>query len=581
MVSPIISRLHPELDPQQMEVIAHGDGPLQVVAGPGSGKTTCIADRAANLVLTDRAKPHELALCTFTREAAREMRNRFTATLRASGHSGDLSRVMVSTIHSLCHRLLTQYGNAIGLRPGYRLLNTADQLDLMETNYDHIFGPDHAVLARGNDRWTDPERAVVEARRYFDRISDDLIDHRRLIASGLPFPAALGRCHQRYGQLLWERRAVDFAHLQTWALALLDNPQVRADASARMRHLLVDEYQDTSFAQERLLRRLASAHGNICVVGDDDQAIYRFRGARVDNMTRFRARLPGCRLLYLTNNYRSHRRIVAAFNHWMASGDWSNPRGVDHRFDKTIAPRAAHASDDHPAVVSIMGTDRRDEAGQLAAMLVSLRGRGFITDYNQAVVLLPSVKWRHSQPYVDAFRSAGIPVHLVAGRDGPDADETVSGKQQPQDHVLLTTIHQAKGREWPVVAVGLPRRFRQWPDRLDRDLGQFRPEPDGEPPDRVDEFDLRRQYYVAFSRARRLLALTASHPDPAFLPALAGAPVWTDVSLNLFPGNAAHTQPVPASGGHNTDITHLGPLGLAVAAGGGVRIILGGDMSSV
>ena len=376
IISPIISRLHPELDPQQLEVIAHGDGPLQVVAGPGSGKTTCIADRAANLVLTDRAKPHELALCTFTREAAREMRNRFTATLRAAGHSGDLSRVIVSTIHSLCHRLLTQYGNAIGLRPGYRLLNAADQLDLMETNYHHIFGADHAVLARGNDRWTDPERAVVEARRYFDRISDDLIDHRRLIASGLPFPAALGRCHQRYGQLLWERRAVDFAHLQTWALALLENPQVRADASSRMRHLLVDEYQDTSFAQERLLRRLASTHGNICVVGDDDRAIYRFRGARVDNMTRFRVRLPGCRLLYLTNNYRSHRRIVAAFNDWMASGDWSNPGSVDYRFDKTIAPRASHANDDHPAVVSIVGTDRRDVAGQLAAMLVSLRGRG-------------------------------------------------------------------------------------------------------------------------------------------------------------------------------------------------------------
>ena len=86
---------------------------------------------------------------------------------------------------------------------------------------------------------------------------------------------------------------------------------------------------------------------------------------------------------------------------------------------------------------------------------------------------------------------------------------------------------------------------------------------------------------MAFSRARRLLALTASHPDPAFLPTLAGAPVWTDVSLNLFPGNAPRPQPVLASGGHNTDITHLGPLGLAVAAGGGVRIILGGDVSSV
>ena len=566
MISPIIRHLHPNLDPQQLEVIAHGDGPLQVVAGPGSGKTTCIALRAANLVLTGGVAPHQVVLSTFTKEAAREMRTRFTATLQVAGCRGDLSRVVICTIHSLCHRLLTQHGMAIGLNPGYRLLNTADQLDLMEANYDRIFGPDQDALARNDDCWTRPERAVEEARRYFDRISDDVIDPNELITSGLPFQAALGRCHLRYGQLLWDRRAVDFAHLQVWARALLENPQVLTTVSAGMRHLLVDEYQDTSLAQERLLLRLASAHHNVCVVGDEDQSIYRFRGARVDNMTRFSTRPPGCRVLYLTNNYRSHHDIVSAYNRWMSSGDWSNPGVVDYRFAKTIVPGAAHACDDHPAVVAIMGADRPNEADQLAELLSALRAQRFITDYSQTAILLPSVKRRHSDPYRTALRAAGIPVHLAWGRHELEDDDTGTGlAQPPEDHVLLTTIHQSKGREWPVVAVGLPSRFRQWPDRLDRDLGRFSPRHYAEPADRINEFDLRRQYYVAFSRAKRLLIPTATDPDPTFSPVLYGAPVWPDVDLERLRDHGGSFQKTPTDRTLPLVMHHVGPIGVSVS----------------
>ena len=568
MITPIIRRLHPGLDARQLEVIAHGDGPLQVVAGPGSGKTTCIALRAANLVLTGRVQPHELVLCTFTQEAAREMRTRFTNTLNAAGYTGDLSRVAICTIHSLCRRLLTQYGNVIGLPLGYRLLNATDQLDLMETNYDPIFGPDHAVLAHGNDSWNNPRQASDEARRYFDRISDDLIDPNRLIASERPFLAALGRSCLRYGKLLWEQGAVDFAHLQDWALALLEDPDVLITISAGVRHLLVDEYQDTSFAQEQLLLRLASTHGNVCVVGDEDQSIYRFRGARVDNMLRFGTRLRGCSVLFLTNNYRSHGGVVAAFNRWISAGDWSNPGGVDYRFPKTIVPSAAHANDDYPAVVSIIGTDKLDELRHLAELLSALRARDFITDYRQAAILLPSVKRRYSKPYLDALRATGIPVHLAPGRHELEDDDIVPRKPQPpKDHVLLTTIHQAKGREWPVVAVALPSGFRQWPDRLNRDLGRFRPQPDGEPADRVDEFDLRRRYFVAFFRAKRLLALTGTGPDPAFEPVLSGARIWPDVDLERLHGNGGLVQTAPADRTFPTVMHHVGPISVRVHRG--------------
>ena len=161
------------------------------------------------------------------------------------------------------------------------------------------------------------------------------------------------------------------------------------------------------------------------------------------------------------------------------------------------------------------------------------------------------------------------------GRDGPDDDETVSGKQQPEDHVLLTSIHQAKGREWPVVAVALPSGFRQWPDRLNRDLGRFRPQPDGEPADRVDEFDLRRRYFVAFSRAKRLLALIATGPDPAFEPVLSGARIWPDVDLERLHGNGGLVQTAPADRTFPTVMHHVGPMSVRVHRGCASMILAG------
>ncbi len=171
------------------------------------------------------------------------------------------------------------------------------------------------------------------------------------------------------------------------------------------------------------------------------------------------------------------------------------------------------------------------------------------------------MKEQYSNPYLAALRAAGIPVHLAPGRHELEEDDIVPRKPQPpKDHVLLTTIHQAKGREWPVVAAALPSGFRQWPDRLKRDLGRFRPQPDGEPADRVDEFDLRRRYYVAFSRAKRLLIPTVTGPDPAFEPVLSGARIWPDVDLERLHGaGAAWSRPPRRTGRSPRSCTTSGP----------------------
>ena len=283
--SPVILRLHPELDADQRTVIAHGDGPLLVIAGPGSGKTLCLQLRAVNLLLTGQCLSGELVLCTFGRNAARRLEQRFLRSARDCGVPGDLSRVRISTVHSLCHRILAPHAGAAGLRPGYRLLDEPEQQLLMQEEFDAVLGPDWDTLARRG--WREGIHGAAEAARYMDRICDELIDAEVLAGSERPFLAAVGRSCRRYRQLLRERNLADFSHLQVWAHRVLQDDDIAAAIGGDIRHLMVDEYQDVSRVQMGILQRLAGAHGNVTAVGDDDQAIHRFRGASVASILEF------------------------------------------------------------------------------------------------------------------------------------------------------------------------------------------------------------------------------------------------------------------------------------------------------
>ena len=323
-VSPVIQSLHPELDARQQEVVGHTVGPLLVVAGPGSGKTRCIELRAANLLLTEETAPGELVLCTFGRPAALELGERFAGSAQACGIGDAASGVSISTIHGLCRRILAPHAGLAGLRPGFDLLDERAQHRLLHEEFGSILAPDwHVLSGRG---WRDEVRAAHEAARHFDRICDEALDPQDLMASERPFTAALGRCCQRYRELLLDRNMADFAHLQVWAGRVLADEDVAAGVSGGVRHLMVDEFQDTSRIQLRILKRLAMVHGNIAVVGDDDQSVYRFRGASVANLLEFPHQFPGCGVVRLVTNYRSHRDIVAACAAWMeTAADWSRP----------------------------------------------------------------------------------------------------------------------------------------------------------------------------------------------------------------------------------------------------------------
>ncbi len=294
-ISPIILRMHPELDPEQQRVVAHGPGAMLAIAGPGSGKTLCVELRALNLLLTGQSGPGDIVLCTFGRDAAGELQRRFTQSALRCGAHKELSRVRISTLHGLCRRVLASHAAEAGLGAGYRLLDEQEQQLLMQQQFHFVLGPDWDVLTRRG--WREGAHGAAEAARHFDRICDELVDPDVLAGSERPFTAALGRSLLRYRELLLSKNAVDFAHLQVWAERVLQDDDVAARASDAIRHLMVDEFQDTSRVQMRILHRLAGVHRNINVVGDDDQSIYRFRGASVANLLEFPRRFPGCRVL--------------------------------------------------------------------------------------------------------------------------------------------------------------------------------------------------------------------------------------------------------------------------------------------
>ncbi|MDE3258377.1 MAG: ATP-dependent DNA helicase [Gemmatimonadota bacterium] len=413
-IAPAILRHFPELADSQREVVGHLDGPLLVIAGPGSGKTFSIVLRALNILLLKKAEPKEIVLCTFTEKAAFEMRDRLAAAARKVQYRGDLSELSISTIHGFCDRVLSQHRHRTELGHNYETLDELTQLLFIFEHFDEIIGPpdNDLFLKHWKTRWT----AIEGARGYFDKITEELVDADRLTAADDEFLAAIGSAYQRYEQTMLEENRVDFAHLQRHVFDLFDEDSDAEAVAPDVKYLLVDEYQDTNYIQERLLLKLAEPSNNLCVVGDEDQSIYRFRGATVRNILEFAQNFADCRIAKLTTNYRSHRGIVERYDRWMASADWSNPGGGSFRHDKAIVADPEVQHPDYPSVISIWGSDKNDEAERFADFVEFLKENAVITDYSQVALLLHSVRDQYSGPYVEELKRRGIAAYCPRAR---------------------------------------------------------------------------------------------------------------------------------------------------------------------
>ena len=340
------------LNDEQRLAVETLDGPLLVLAGAGTGKTRVLTTRFAHILLTKRAWPSQVLAVTFTNKAAREMRERIAAMLGSK-----VEGLWLGTFHALGARMLRRHAALAGLEPGFSILDTDDQLRLLkplmqEAGLDLHRFPPPALMAR-IQRWKD--RGLTPSRVT---PADDDTDFAQGKARAL---------YASYQERLASVNAVDFGDLLLHATELLRNhPDVLAEYHRSLRYILVDEYQDTNLVQYLWLRLLAQAHRNICCVGDDDQSIYSWRGAEVENILRFEQDFPGARVVRLEANYRSTAPILAA-----AAALISHNEG---RLGKTLRPGREGAEGEKVAVIGLRDSD--EEARMVGQRIEALRREG-------------------------------------------------------------------------------------------------------------------------------------------------------------------------------------------------------------
>lgn len=368
-----------KLTASQKKAVFHKEGPLLVLAGPGSGKTRVITCRIAALIESG-VRPWQICAITFTNKAAEEMRNRAFA--------GGSSGAFISTFHSLCVWILRRYAEQAGVKPNFSIYDAADQLRCMK---------EAVGQCQADSTNFSPSRML----EFVSRLKNNLEDAESFKASAWDyFGKTAAKVYSAYQQILVKNNAMDFDDLLVRTALLLRNyPEVRNELSGRFQYLLIDEYQDTNHAQYQIAHLLAQAHGNICVTGDPDQSIYRWRGADIGNILAFEKDWPNAMVVKLEENFRSVPDILEKADKLIAS----NTR----RKAKTLIPTRSAG-----AMVQIVGVeDENAEAKTLTEKIQTLLDGG--KDAGQIAVFYRVNSM--SRPLEEAFIRARMPYQIVRG----------------------------------------------------------------------------------------------------------------------------------------------------------------------
>ena len=412
----------------QQRAIQHRDGPLYLPAGPGSGKTRVLLWRTLNLIVFNGVSPEEIYLSTFTEKAALQLREGLRVLLAAvtnrTGRPYDTARMYVGTTHALCQRLLAdrrfyaerqrarapllideldQYLHLHRRRTWTELTALAGFTSEVEPTINGIFG--FSSQSR--------HEAVSNCIALFNRFSEECIDPARAEAETHdPVFRNLVRMYNHYRQSLAGGGLVrtDFALLQQHALRLLGS----TPASERVfRHVIIDEYQDTNAIQEKLFFRLAHGHKNICVVGDDDQALYRFRGATVENFVEFPGRCQSIlgvspTEIPLDTNYRSRKPIVDLCQEFLKQCDWKRKPPAKGHY--RVTSKEIHPHSTEPCIAVIATTPLAPDAAsaEIAALVKKIVTLGKVQDPNQVAFLYPSLKSPHVERMIQALGEVGL-----------------------------------------------------------------------------------------------------------------------------------------------------------------------------
>jgi DNA helicase-2/ATP-dependent DNA helicase PcrA len=374
------------LNPEQREAVESLDGPVLVLAGAGTGKTRVLTTRVAHILATGRAWPSQILSVTFTNRAAREMKERVGKMV------GETVEGMpwLGTFHSIGAKILRRHAELVGLKSNFTILDTDDQIRLLKQ-----------ILSA----------ADIDDKRWPARLLAGIIDGwknrgltpQRVSAGdgGAQFADGRGReLYAAYQERLKTLNATDFGDLLLENIRLFqEQPDVLEQYQKRFRYMLVDEYQDTNVAQYLWLRLLAQGTRNLCCVGDDDQSIYGWRGAEVDNILRFEKDFPGAKVIRLERNYRSTGHILSAASHLIAHNE--------SRLGKTL-----HTEDVDGEKVNVTGAwDSEEEARDVGEEIEQLHRKGHRLS-EIAILVRASFQMRE---FEDRFVTLGLPYRVIGG----------------------------------------------------------------------------------------------------------------------------------------------------------------------
>ncbi len=373
------------LNPEQRAAVETLDGPVLVLAGAGTGKTRALTTRIAHILALGQARAYEILAVTFTNKAAREMRERVEMLVG----EGAQAMQWLGTFHAISAKILRRHAELVGLKPNFTILDTDDQIRLLKQvlqaeNIDDKRWPARALAMR-IDGWKN--RGLLPAQVSAGEAES--------FANGKG--AALYALYQERLKIL---NAVDFGDLLLETLRLFrENPDVLADYQKRFKYILVDEYQDTNTAQYLWLRLISQGRRNVCCVGDDDQSVYGWRGAEVENILRFEQDFPGAKIVRLERNYRSTGHILAAASHLIAHNEG--------RLGKTLFTDGEEG--EKPTLTGVW--DSQEEARVIGEDIEQLQRKGHSLE-EIAILVRASFQMRE---FEERFVEIGLPYRIIGG----------------------------------------------------------------------------------------------------------------------------------------------------------------------
>ncbi|HTK03407.1 MAG TPA: ATP-dependent DNA helicase [Alphaproteobacteria bacterium] len=415
---------NPNLNKEQLEAIEYGNGPLLIIAGAGTGKTTVITERIKHLILSGKAKAEEILALTFTEKGAKEMEERIDIALPYG-----YTQMWVMTFHAFCDQILKDNAIHIGLSPTYKLMTTAQSIDLVRKNLFELDLDYFRPL--GN-----PNKFIDGLLNHFSRLQDELVTPeeylkyiKKMMSSyakatddeklDLKKQDELSKAYFKYNQIKIRDNFSDFGDLITNTIKLFqERPNILKIYQEKFKYILIDEFQDTNFAQNQLAIMLAGKSQNITVVGDDDQSIYRFRGAAVSNIIQFRKTFPTTKVIVLTKNYRSTQEILDRSYDLIQNNNPDRLEVVEKISKKLVAISEKRL--DENKIKFIHTENVGDEAFEVVKEIGELTKK---YDFKDVAILVRANN--HADPFIRELERQGIPHQFLGPSNLFEKEEIV------------------------------------------------------------------------------------------------------------------------------------------------------------